>query len=57
MNNLQVVEEHCVRSEAVPEGAVDCTEERMPVWVTKKGVRISFAESLRIPGEGSSSQG
>ena len=31
MNNLQVVEEHSVRSEAVPEGAVDCTEERMPV--------------------------
>ena len=26
-----VVEEHCVRVEAVSRGTVDCTEERMPV--------------------------
>jgi len=26
-----MVEEHCVLGEAVPEGAVDGTEERMPV--------------------------
>lgn len=26
----QLVEEHCIREEAVPEGAVDCMEERMP---------------------------
>ena len=25
-----LVEEHCIREEAVPEGAVDCMEERMP---------------------------
>ena len=27
----QVVEEHCVRAEAVSRGTVDFTEERMPV--------------------------
>ena len=26
----RLVEEHCMRGEAVPEGAVDCMEERMP---------------------------
>ena len=25
-----LVEEQCIRAEAVPEGAVDCIEERMP---------------------------
>jgi hypothetical protein len=31
MNSLHVVEEHCVLAEAVPKGAVDGTEARMPV--------------------------
>ena len=35
-----------MRGEVVPEGAVDCTE-----------VRIFIVESLRVPEEGSSSQG
>ena len=26
----RLVEEHCMRGEAVPKGAVDCMEERMP---------------------------
>ena len=26
----RLVEEHCMRDEAVPKGAVDCMEERMP---------------------------
>ena len=29
-NLKRLVEEHCMREEAVPEGAVDCMEERMP---------------------------
>ncbi len=27
---ISLVEEHCIRGEAVPEGAVECMEERMP---------------------------
>ena len=53
----QMVGEHSLRAEAVPKGAVDFREERMPVYVTIIEVRILFAESPRLPEEGSSSQG
>ena len=29
-NSKELVEEHCIREEAVPKGAVDFMEERMP---------------------------
>ena len=52
-----MVEEHCVRGEAKLEDEVDFTEERMLAGVAKRRVRIPPVESLRIPEEGSSSQG
>ena len=40
-----------------PEGLLERLEVRMPVRVTKRGVRIPSVESLRVPEEGSSAQG
>ena len=46
---------NCV--EGRPEGLLERLEVTMPVLVAKRRVRIPSAESLRIPEEGSSSQG
>ena len=52
-----VVEEHSVGIEAGPEGPVERTEETLPAQVARKQVRTLFAESLRFPGQGPSTQG
>eukprot|EP01023_Acetabularia_acetabulum_P067260 TRINITY_DN9231_c1_g1_i1.p3 TRINITY_DN9231_c1_g1~~TRINITY_DN9231_c1_g1_i1.p3 ORF type:complete len:124 (-),score=15.34 TRINITY_DN9231_c1_g1_i1:191-562(-) len=52
-----VVEERCSWSEAGRQRSVDRLQVIMPERVTRKQVRILFAESLRFPGEGKSAQG
>jgi hypothetical protein len=51
------VGEHSAGGEGRPEGRLDMAEEMMPARVAIKTVKIRLAESLRVPGEGSSAQG
>ena len=51
------VGEHSAGGEGRPEGRLDMAEAMMPARVAIKTVKIRLAESLRVPGEGSSAQG
>ena len=51
------VGEHSAWGEGRPEGRLDRAEAMMPARVAIKTVKIRLAESLRVPGEGSSAQG
>jgi hypothetical protein len=55
--NRGAVGEHSARGEGRPEGRLDRAEAMMPARVAIKTVKIRLAESLRVPGEGSSAQG
>jgi hypothetical protein len=52
-----LVGEHSAGGEGRPEGRLDVAEAMMPARVAIKTVKIRLAESLRVPGEGSSAQG
>ena len=51
-----MVEEHPVRAEGELEGDLDCTGENVGMS-SESQVRILATENLRIPEEGSSTQG
>ena len=52
-----MVEERCIREEAEAKAKVDLIQVRMLAWVAKRDVRIISVETLRIPEQGSSTQG
>ena len=52
-----MVEERCLCTEARSKERVEFRQVSMPTLVTIRGVRNSSAESPRVPGPGSSSQG